>query len=68
MGRQDEADYLVGGEGVEAGGGLVHEEHLGVGHQRNADVGALALPTCTNDMFDSTQQQPPCHCVPSQPC
>ncbi len=41
-----QAAHLIGSEGVQARGGLVHEQHLGVRHQRNANVGALALPAC----------------------
>lgn len=37
---------LVRGVGVQAGGGLIKEEHSGVGDKRNADVDTLALPAC----------------------
>ena len=43
---QTQPIHLIGGEGIQAGGGLVHEQDLGVGHQSDADVGALALPAC----------------------
>ena len=38
--------HLVGCERVQARGGLVHEQDLGVRNQSNADVGTLALPAC----------------------
>ena len=35
--------HLMGSVGVQARGGLIQEEHPGVGDQRNANVGSLCL-------------------------
>ena len=42
--------HLMGSVGVQAGGGLIQEEHSGVGDQRNANVGSLGLQG-THDIF-----------------
>ena len=48
-----ERSHLVCCEGVQTGSWLIKEQHPGVGYEGKADVGALALPTCTFTCHDA---------------
>ena len=57
--------YLICCEGVQAGGGLVQEQHPGVCHEGKADVGALALPSCTSTRQGVRRPTTPLYTSPS---
>lgn len=41
--RESKAAHLVGGEGIQPGGGLIQIEHLGIGYQGQPNIGPLGI-------------------------
>ena len=54
------SSHLIGCERVQARGGLVHEEDLGVRHQSNPNVGTLALAACVGHYKHSAAECEDC--------